>query len=248
DTWRDNVDIKPTEFYNRLTSSSLFPTTSQPNVGEFYEFFRSVAQNADSIVAVLISDALSGTIDSAKGAVAMIDDLRITVVDSMATSMMLGFTVLEAAKLAADGASHDEVVAAAEKAVDETGILFLVDTLEFLHRGGRIGGAAKYIGSALNLKPILEINDGVIMPLAKVRTTKKAYEKTIEILKDRLGDATNVKLAVIHAGALERANEARDDLAKRFNLSEVLVTDVSPAIGAHAGPGTIGFCYQAFKD
>ena len=157
--------------------------------------------------------------------------------------MMLGFGVLEAAKVAAAGGDADAVVTKAHEILDKAHVYFVVDTLEYLHRGGRIGGASKLLGSALNLKPILELRDGTVQPVTKVRTRRKALATLLSFLDELVGEGDRAHMAVINVAALEEARALRDDLVARYNPVEVSITDVSPAIGAHAGPGTVGVAF-----
>jgi DegV family protein with EDD domain len=241
--FRDNVDIDPHTFYARLPESTVFPTTSQPSAGEFERFFRAVASHADAIVGVFISSRLSGTVASAQAAQAALPDIPIQVVDSLSTSMGLGFAVLEAARSAADGGSLQEVAAAAERIRDCAQVLFAVDTLEYLHRGGRIGGAKRFLGTALNIKPLLQLEDGCIEPLAQIRTKRKAVQQLLQVAEERLCDSCMAEASVLDVAAPEEGDALAEEVASRFGLPTVFRTTVSPVIGAHAGPGTVGLCF-----
>jgi DegV family protein with EDD domain len=242
-TWLDGVEIDPPAFYELLRTSSDFPTTSQPNVATFQELFVQLSRTAESIVAILISSELSGTVDSAWGAAANLPDIDIEVIDSRGTSMMLGFPVLEAAKVAAAGGDRQAVADRAREVAAKSNILFVVDTLEYLHRGGRIGGAAKFLGSALNLKPILALRDGFVTSIAKVRTKRKALAKVYELLAEQIGDGADVHMSVLQVAAPEEAERFKDELTVRFNPVVISITEASPVIGAHAGPGTVGVSF-----
>jgi len=242
-TWLDGVDIDPSTFYKLLRTSSDFPTTSQPNVATFQDLFTKLSPEVEGIVAVLISSELSGTVDSALGAMANRPDIPIEVIDSRGASMMLGFPVLVAARAAAAGGDLQAVAEAARASLEKTHIYFIVDTLEYLHRGGRIGGAAKLLGSALNLKPILELRDGVVKPVTKVRTQRKALQKVYTLLEDQISEGDRVHIAVLDVVAHEAAARFKEQLEARFHPVEIMITDVSPAIGAHVGPGTVGAAF-----
>jgi DegV family protein with EDD domain len=242
-TWLDGVEIDPPTFYEKLRTSPDFPTTSQPNVATFQELFVELAKDAEGIVAILISGELSGTVDSALGAKANLPDVDIEVIDSRATAMMLGFPALEAAKVAKAGGDLQAVADRAREVAGKSNILFVVDTLEYLHRGGRIGGAAKFLGSALNLKPILGLQNGVVTSLTKVRTRRKALEKLYELLGQQIGEGDAVHMSVLNVAALEEAARVRDELIARFNPVEISITEASPVIGAHVGPGTVGVSF-----
>ena len=243
--WLDNVDIDPPTFYELLKTSPDFPKTSQPSVAAFHELFVKLSQEAEGIVVVAISDELSGTLDSARAAAADLPDIPIEIIDSRGTSMMLGYPALAAARAAAAGGDLQTVADAARALIGKAHIYFVVDTLEYLHRGGRIGAAAKLLGSALNLKPILQIEDGIIKPLAKVRTRRKALEKVYELLAEQLAGAERVHMAVINVAAKQEAARFKQQLVQRFHPVEIMDTECSPVIGAHAGPGTVGVAFYA---
>ncbi|MBN1179014.1 MAG: DegV family protein [Anaerolineae bacterium] len=242
--FKDGVEIDPTTFYQRLQSSKTMPTTSQPSAGEFVDFFRQVAEakNVDTVVGIFISSDLSGTIASAVAAKSLLPDLRIEVVDSRSTSMGEGFQALAAAGAAQAGASLNEVLEAAQQVRYRQRILFLVDTLEFLHRGGRIGGAKRLLGTAFKIKPILEL-DGTIDAVEQVRTRKKAKARLMEMIQERRGTAQIAQAAVVHAAALEEAHEMKQELIEMLNIEDAYIAEVSPVIGSHVGPGTVGVAF-----
>ena len=241
----DNVDITPDEFYQRLKHAKEMPTTSQPSAGEFHEFFAGVAETADSIVAVLISQPLSGTQASAHTAAQMMDGYPIEIVDSRSSSMGLGFMALAAARAAANGAGPTEVAAAARALVPHMRVIFVVDTLEFLHRGGRIGGAKRLLGSMLSIKPVLHLTDGRIEPLASVRTKRKAISHVLAVAEQEMQGQKNVRAAVIDAIAPEEAEMIYQEVQNRLRPSELIRAGLSPVIGAHVGPGAVGLVYYA---
>ncbi|MBU0702739.1 MAG: DegV family protein [Chloroflexi bacterium] len=243
--FRDGVDIDPPTFYRRLKGSKIFPTTSQPSAGEFESFFRQAVAGADAIVGVFISSKLSGTVPNAQAAQAQLPDLNIRIVDSLSASMGLGFPVLVAARAAAAGKSLDEVVAAAQDVRDRAHLLFAVDTLEYLHRGGRIGGAKRLLGTALNIKPLLHLEEGRVEPLAQVRTKRKAVARMLEIAEERLDGKPMAEAAVLDVDSLGEGDSIADQVKERFGLSTVYRTEVSPAIGTHVGPGTVGIAFYA---
>jgi DegV family protein with EDD domain len=243
ETWRDGVDIDPPAFYELLQRSSSFPSTSQPSVASFAELFGEVSAEKDGIVAVLVSDELSGTLASARAAAAKLPDIPIEVVDSRAASMQLGFTVLAAAHSADRGADLEEVAAAARALVGKTHVYFVVDTLEYLHRGGRIGAAARLFGSALNLKPVLGIKDGIVTPLARVRTRRKSLDKVLDLLDEALSPNDRIHMAVLHVSAPAEAASFRAKIVARFNPVEMIESECGPVIGAHVGPGTLGVAF-----
>ena len=243
-TMLDGVDIQPTAFYERLRESKTMPTTSQATIGAFKEVFAPLVAEGRPILAILVSNKLSGTIQSAEQAKAEFPDAKIVIVDSEAVAMALGFQVLAAARGAREGKSFEEVAEIARQAKPRTGVVFVVDTLEFLHRGGRIGGASRLLGTALNLKPILEFQDGVIEAVDRVRTRSKAQARLLDLLENRIDGRPNLRLAVLHAAAEQQARELLEIAANRFNPIETVFSEVSPVVGTHAGPGTLGLCYS----
>ncbi len=246
--YRDGVDISPTEFYTRLKTTKVMPTTSQVTPAQFQDTYSHLLNEGYDILSLHISSKLSGTIDSAIQARNMFPGARIDIVDSLSTSMALGFMVLTVARAAAQGASLAECHALAEQAIKHTGVLFLVDTLEFLHRGGRIGGAAAFLGTMLNMKPILELRDGKIEAVERVRTMNKAVDRLIALAEERIGSQKPVHLSTLHANSYENAQLLLDRMKERFHVtdvSETVLTDVSPVLGTHTGPGALGLCYMA---
>lgn len=241
----DDVDITPEQFYRRLQTAAEMPTTSQPSAGEFHDFFAHVAATADSIVAVLISQPLSGTQASAHAAAEMMDGNPIEIVDSRSSSMGLGYMALAAARAAANGAGHVEAAAAARALVPHMRVIFVVDTLEFLHRGGRIGGARRLLGSMLSIKPVLHLVDGKIEPLASVRTRRKAVNYMLEVAEQEMQGRQDVKAAVIDAVAPEEADLIYNEVKARLRPTELIRASLSPVIGAHVGPGAVGLVYYA---
>jgi DegV family protein with EDD domain len=234
----------PTAFYERLKTADVMPTTSQATIGAFKDMFEPHVRAGRPILAILVSQKLSGTLQSAQSAKELFPEARIEIVNSESCAMAMGFQVLAAARAAEAGKSFDEVLAVAKDAKNHTGVVLVVDTLEFLHRGGRIGGAARLLGTALNLKPILELQDGVIEAVERVRTRSKAQARLLGLLEERINGRPNLRLAVLHAAAEREARQLLDEAAKRLNPMETVFSEVSPVVGAHVGPGTLGLAYS----
>ncbi|SCK17728.1 DegV family protein [Streptomyces sp. WMMB 322] len=215
-------------------------TTSRPSPAVFAERYRAAAEaGAEGIVSLHLSSEISGTYDAAVVA-AREAPVPVRVVDSGVVAMALGFCALEAARTAEGGGSLEAAVAAAEKRAEGISAYFYVDTLDYLRRGGRIGAAQKLLGSALAVKPLLQLSDGRIELLEKVRTASKAIARLEEIVVDRAGDA-NVDIAVHHLAAQERADQLAEHLRERVpGLGEMHVSEVGAVIGAHTGPGLLG--------
>lgn len=247
ETFRDGVDIQPDEFYRKLETAKIMPTTSQVAVVTMRDAFEKLLEAGYDVLGIFISAKLSGTMESATLARNMLPKAasKIVVLDSNSTSMAMGFHVLSAARAAQAGASLLECQKLAEEAQKHTGVCFVVDTLEFLRRGGRIGGAQAMLGSALNLKPLLELRDGRIEPVEKVRTKAKAINRMIERIVEHVANRTPVRLANLHANAEAEAASALAAAAARLDPVEQIHASVSPAIGSHSGPGTVGLAYMA---
>ncbi|MCQ3938994.1 MAG: DegV family protein [Chloroflexi bacterium] len=246
ETFRDGVDIQPEEFYNRLKTARVMPTTSQVSIVTMQTIFQELVNQGNSVLGIFISAKLSGTQQSAIQAKEMMGAAgeKVTIVDSRSTAMALGFQVLAAARAIEAGANLQEAVALAEKAHERTGVYFAVDTLEFLHRGGRIGGAQRFIGSALNLKPILALKDGKVEGVDRIRTKTKAHDRILELVMEQVSGKSNVRLATLHAHAAEDAKALLDRASAALSPVETVFTEVSPVVGTHAGPGTVGLAYM----
>jgi len=242
ETFLDGVSLDAPTFYRWLQEREAFPTTSQPSPGAFIEFFREVAQKYETknILGIFISSELSGTLASAIQAKAELPDFNIELVDSRSTSMGLGLQALVAVRAAREGQPLDVAVDRVQHVRDNMQLIFAVDTLEYLHRGGRIGGAARLLGTALNLKPVLHLVDGKVMPLEKVRKRRKSLERVVELVKERVDGRRVVEAAVVHAQAGEDADLMEGWVKENFAPEIVYNTVLTPVVGTHAGPGTIG--------
>jgi DegV family protein with EDD domain len=222
-----------------------FPTSSQPSVATFEDLFVELSQEMEGIVAILLSEELSGTLDSARAAATNLPDVPIDIIDSRGCSMMTGFPVLEAARAAAAGQDLKGVAQAARDLIDRIHMIFIVDTLEYLHRGGRIGTASKFLGSALNVKPILQVKDGFVQPVTKVRSRRKALTRLYQLVDGHLTEGDEVHMAVFNVAAREEAALLSQQLQARFHPVEMVQTEWSPVMGAHAGPGMVGVVFYA---
>jgi DegV family protein with EDD domain len=249
ETLLDNVDIGPKEFYERLSTAEVMPSTSQATIQAFADVFTKLHAEGYDILTIVISSALSGTLDSAIQAKKMVPDANITLIDSKNASLPLAFMALAAARAAKNGASVEKCTQIVETIRDHTQIFFAVDTLEFLHRGGRIGGASRFLGTALGLKPILYLVDGKIEALEKVRTTKRAHTRLIELVEEAVEGKSPINfLGVVHAASEENAASLLAMAEQKFNPDELILASISPVLGTHTGPGSIGIAYVAGVD
>lgn len=241
DELKDGIDITPQSFYKRLGSDPVHPKTSQPTPHEYTEFLKKIKAEtgAEEVVCFALSNQLSGTHSSAVQAAAAVD-FKVHVVDSLAVSLGLGFQVLEAARAREAGADAAGMVAAGSKLQKQMATYLAVDTLDYLHKGGRIGGAARLVGTALQLKPILTVDHAVgrIEPGERTRTRRKAIDRMVELYFNAM-KSQKVHLGVLHCNCPEDA----ETLAKRVEAEhkpiEMFVADVTAVIGVHVGPGTL---------
>ncbi len=237
----EGVDVTPDDLARALAERRTTVTTSRPSPQDFIGTYRRLlADGASGIVSVHLSSELSGTWDAARMASVECGSGVVRVVDSRTAAMGLGFAVLAAAEAAGSGATLDDVEAIAERTVDRTVTLFYVDTLEHLRRGGRIGAAQKWVGTALSVKPILHVVGGRIVPLEKVRTAGKALARLEELAVTAAG-AVTVDVAVQHLAAADKAAALSERLKARLpDLRRLYASEVGAVVGAHVGPGLIG--------
>ncbi len=245
ETYEDGVDIHPKEFYERLKGAKIMPSTSQVTPKSFLEIYEKLLTEGYEVLSILIAEKLSGTISSALQAKAAFPNAPIEIVDSGTTSLALGFVVLHAAEALSKGADLKQAHLAAENARQKVGVVFAVDTLEFLHRGGRIGGGTRFMGTALNIKPILEVVDGHVEGVEKVRTRSKSITRLIELVHERVGTSHPVRIAALHANAHSDALNLLAQASNQIETTQAILGEVSPVIGTHAGPGTVGLAWMA---
>lgn len=238
--FKDHVDLSGDEFFARLKTAAQLPKTSQPAVGAFEEVFRRYRDAGEEVVAVLISGKVSGTVGAATTAAKSVDGEHIDVIDSLTTSMALGFLALEAAKLARSGADRPAVAEHVRSLVPKARVLAAVDTLTYLEKGGRIGRARALLGSLLNVKPLITLQDGEVAPLGRARGRPQAIDRLVELLQ-RDGKLSN--LAVLHGGALADAQRLKERVSGNYPGLEIPIAETGAVISTYTGPGVIGFTY-----
>lgn len=243
ESFREGVDMDAAAFMARLRTGKEMPKTAAPYPGDFIDVFRACAEAGESIVCIHPSTDLSGTVRSAEIAKSDFPDLDIRVIDTRTVAGPLGSLVLEADRLAKAGASADDVEARVREMMPHNKIYFIVDTLEFLRRGGRIGGAQALLGTVLQIKPILTLVDGRIDQFERERTKKKALARIKELLLAESARGADAHVSVNHAGVRQEAEEFAAELKQALATDEILVLDMPPAIVTHAGPGllAVGF-------
>ena len=245
--YRDGVDILPSEFYRRLVDSKVMPTTSQVTPAVLQGKFQTRLEQGYDVLGIFLSSKISGTAQSAIQARDMIPgaEKKITIVDSLWTTMAMGLPVLTAARAAQAGEQLAECQKVAESACANSGVLFVVETLEFMRRGGRIGGAQALFGTVLNIKPILEMRAGRIEPVEKVRTKQKAVRHMLDVVTERIKGKPAIRLAVTHANAEAEALSLLESACAELDPVETFSCPLSPVIGTHVGPGTLALSYMA---
>ncbi len=247
ETLRDLVDVKREEFFRWLATAKELPKTANPSAGDFLEAYKSLAERVGEIVSIHMTSVGSGAYQSAMMAKEMVGeawpDLRIEVVDTRNVSLCHGWMVIEAARAALAGRSLDEIVQSVKDMIPITKMIQTADTLRYLYMGGRIGKAQHLLGSLLNIKPLIGMEDGVIVPLGQARSRLGAYRRIAEMVERDVGHLGQVKIAFVHAAALEEVQKLRAMVEERLTCVEVLMAELSPALGVHTGPGTAGVCY-----
>lgn len=243
--YRDGVDVSAAQFYQRLEQSATLPTTSQISAQAFSVTYEKFLSQGYEILVMGVSRGISGTYNSALQAQKDFPGQPIRVVDTRLVSMALSFQVLAAARAVEQGASLEVGEAAAYAAYNHIGVYFTVDTLKYLAAGGRINSAKRILGTALSVKPLLEIRDGKIELVESVISKRKAIERMVQLTERSINGRTPVRVSVFHAGIPDEAAALLERVSRQFNSVESILSEVSPAIGVHVGPGTISIAYMA---
>lgn len=239
--FRDSIDINPQTFYSRLQNGD-HPSTTQPAPADFEAAYREVAKDADVIISCHLSGELSGTGQSAVIAGRELD-IPVHVIDTRSASLGAGHIAMEAARMAKAGASVDKILERVESIIAEQKVLFIVDTLEYLQRNGRIGRAQAFVGGLLNIKPLLTLDDGSVAPLERARGRNAALSRLAARLQAHFGRQT-VRVGIMHGDVPEEAEALQQQLVSVLNVDEMTITQLGPTIGAHIGPGGLGVvCY-----
>lgn len=237
----DGQDISPTEFYQRFRSSTTYPTTATFTLGSLIEVFQQAAEDAQAVVGIFVAGTLSSAVSMAQRAAREIST-PVYVVDSQTAASAQAFMVLHAARVAAQGATAEEVIAAAENCRSRTGMFFTFETLEHMHRGGRLGQAATLLGARLNIQPVLTLTNGQVRPIAVTRTRHRAIDRILQEARNAVGDRPT-RAAVFHADVLDEANELAARVQSELNCVEFFISEFTPVMGAHTGPGVLGIGY-----
>ena len=244
ETLRDMVDVKPREFARWLVQATRLPTTSNPSPGDYMIGLKRLTEQAKEIVALTMTSKGSGAYQSCLAAVDLFKiqcpEVRVEVVDTLQVAMSHGWAAIEAARAALAGLSLDGVVQRAREVAQKGMMLQTADTLRYLYMGGRIGRATHMVGTLLNIKPVIGMEEGVITPLGQARSRRQAYRKMVDIMADKVGLGARIKIGYVHAIALEEVEKLRRQVEPKFDCQESYVTELSMALGVHTGPGTVG--------
>jgi len=253
ETLLDLVTIKRAEFYNWLSTATVLPQTASPGPGDYLKTYEKIAQeeNTDEIVSIHMTSKGSGAYQAAVAAKSMlretIPNLRVEIIDTFNVSMCQGWMVIEAARAALAGKALHDIVNRVMEMIPITQMLQTADTLKYLYMGGRIGKAKHLVGSLLNIKPLITMQDGVITALGIARSRRKAYEMMVNKVETTVGKMGKIKIAYVHAAAVEEAEKIKTIFEERLTCVESIIAELSPALGVHTGPGTAGVCYFPVK-
>jgi DegV family protein with EDD domain len=251
---RDLVTIQRDAFYKWLPTARELPKTASPGPGDYVQMYEGLAQNEGvrEIVSIHMTSKGSGAYQAALVAKEMLEEkiphLQIEVIDTLNVSMCQGWMVIEAARAALAGKSLADIVNQVREMMPITQMIQTADTLKYLYMGGRIGRAKHLVGSLLNIKPLIGMEDGVIVPLGQTRSRIKAYEAMAEMIEAAVGAMGQIKIAYVHAAAQEEAEKLKDLIEQRLTCVESLIAELSPALGVHTGPGTAGVCYYPVRE
>ena len=249
DVLRDMVTIKPEAFYKWLATANARVTTACPGPGDYLTMYTDLAEEHGrrEIISIHMTSKGSGAYQAAttarKLARELHPDLRIEVVDTLNVSMCQGWMVVQAARAALAGATVDKILSDITRMIPVTRMIQTADTLKYLYMGGRIGRAKHLVGTLLNIKPLISMEDGLIVSLGQARSRIRAYHMMVEQVESAVGSKGKIKVAYVHAAALEEVEKLRSLIEARLTVAETIITQLSPALGVHTGPGTAGLCY-----
>jgi DegV family protein with EDD domain len=249
---RDLVTIKRDEFLNWLTTAKVMPTTASPGPGDYIDAYEKMAlEGITDIVSIHMTSKGSGAYQAAKVAQSIAQEqlpgIRVEVIDTQNVSLCTGWMVLEAAREAQAGKAFDEVITTVKEMIPVTRMIQTADTLKYLYMGGRIGKAQHLMGSLLNIKPLIGMNKGTIVPLGQARSRAKAYQAMVDLIDENVG-ASKIKIAYVHAGAQKEVEKIKEMVESRLTVVESFFAELSPALAVHTGPGTAGVCYYPVKE
>jgi DegV family protein with EDD domain len=249
---RDLVNIQRDAFYQWLLTARELPQTASPGPGDYLSMYQDlVEKGTEQIASIHMTSKGSGAYQAALAAAAMAQELlpkvKIEVIDTLNVSMCHGWMVIEAARAAIAGRPLVDIVLKVKSMIPITRMIQTADTLKYLYMGGRIGRAKHLVGTLLNIKPLISMEDGVIIPVGTARSRGKAYQMMIEKVEAVVGRMGKIKIAYVHAAAREEAEKIKSLVEERLQVVESIIAELSPALGVHTGPGTAGLCYYPVK-
>jgi DegV family protein with EDD domain len=245
DSWQEGVNMDWDLFYDKIEETGVLPTTSQPSPGAFAETYRRLArEGADAIISTHVTSKLSGTYQSACDAADLVkDEVKVYPHDSLAGSAALGLACMEASRLARAGKTAEEIIARLDEIRSRINVILVLENLEYPRKSGRVGGLSAALGSLLNLKPIISLEDGLLDTMETVRTRKKSLDRLLDIMEERVGTTIPINLGVIHARAPEVGQEVLSRAKQKFNCNQDYLAELCASLTVHFGPGTIGLCF-----
>jgi len=247
ETLRDMVDVKPGEFAEWLTGANRLPTTSNPAPGDYFRGLRNLASRVQGVLALTMTSKGSGAYQSCRAAVEMFrertPDVRVEVVDTLQVAMSQGWVAIEAARAAMTDVGFEDVLNKAREIARNGMMIQTADTLRYLRMGGRIGRAQHLIGSLLNIKPIISMAEGEIVALGTARSRLKSYRRIVDLMQQRVGEGARIKVAFTHVAARERLDQLQAMVNTHFECTEIVISELSPALAVHSGPGTVGVSF-----
>jgi fatty acid kinase fatty acid binding subunit len=250
---RDLLTIQRDEFFRWLPTARELPATASPGPGDYLQVYEKLAEDgAREIASIHMTSTGSGAYQAAKNAQSIaaeqMPEVQIEVLDTRNVSMCHGWMAIEAARAALRGVSLAEVAAVVRRMIPITQMIQTADTLKYLYMGGRIGAAKRLVGALLDIKPLIGMQDGVIVPLGMARSRAKAYQAIADLVEKTVGAAGKIKIAYVHAAAVEEAERLKEMIETRVRAVESLIAELSPALGVHSGPGTAGVCFFPVTD
>ncbi|QOY37088.1 DegV family protein [Anaerobacillus isosaccharinicus] len=240
ETYKEETEVTTSDFYEMMKKETELPKTSQPAIGLFATEFERLAKDYDQVISIHLSSGISGTYQSAVAAGSMVEGIEVIPFDTEVSCMPQGFYVLEAAKLANEGKTSDEIISRLTEMKGKMRAYFMADDLSHLHRGGRLNGAQLIVGSLLQIKPVLHFEEGKIVPFEKVRTAKKALNRIYGLLDEDASTGEPIQVVVIHGNCEEEAKKISEQLSSQYPHANIMISYFGPVIGTHLGEGSIG--------
>lgn len=244
ESYREDIDITTEQFYKKIKETKDLPSTSQPSIGSFVQLFEQLSESYDAVISIHLSKRFSGTHDVAVSAGKMVDNLEVFAFDTALSAMPQGLFAIAASELATEGKTAEEIITCLEEMKEKTYAYFMVEDLSHLERGGRLNKGQALIGSLLNIKPVLHIVDGLIVPFEKIRTRKKALNRIMSMLENDVEKKEVKRVVFIHANNLTMAEKMEKEFSEKHPEVETIISHFGPVIGTHLGEGSLGVSWQ----